>query len=319
MRLRLVLASALLFCGALSFAALHSAASEVRPSRVKGVPLRDVAAPLLDVWLRFHEDDLCLGVDSVFVFQARGVEIWCRIKDERKYQQLVSLVEPLRKSYAVELYATHEDREIKTDSISAEDPPPSFWTNTELRSYLRDPFIGRFLSGSDRAEDLAVGSESDPELKRRLKLYGDQIVEWMNRMVQLAIDLPSLAGAAYGEGALPDIKNRARAICSNHAREVGKCAGRLEESLSHALPRGSGSYPSAKPSNTHPQGAASPYDEALLVSQQAQDLGRRILRFLYPEGHSVTLADLREPSLIDSLKTLQHTTSDFESSAKKAR
>ena len=50
-----------------------------------------------------------------------------------------------------------------------------------------------------------------------------------------------------------------------------------------------------------------------------QDLERRILLFLYPQAHTVTLDDLREPNLIDSLKAFQQTVSDFESSTRKAR
>jgi hypothetical protein len=319
MRLRLIVASALLICGNAGISAINPASSDRSSDKLKGVPLRDVAAPLREVWLRFHEENLCLGVDSIFVFHARGIEIWCRIKDERNYQQLAALVEPLRKSYRIELYATHADREKKASSILDEDPPPSFWTNAELRSYLRDPFFIRFGSRGDRAQDVYDDSEADPELKRRLKLYGDQILEWLNKMVQLAIDLPSLAGAAYGDDIIPDIRNRARAVCSDHSREVGKCAVRLAESLSHALPRGTVNTPSAQPSKESRPASASPHEGALLVSQQAQDLERRILLFLYPQAHTVTLDDLREPSLIDSLKTLQQTVSDFESSARKDR
>lgn len=315
---RPALAMALLICGSSGIFALSPASSDLSVDRVKGVPLRDVAAPLRDLWLRFHEQDLCLGVDSVFVFTARGVEIWCRIKDEKKFQQLTGLVEPLRRSYLVELYATHEDREKKTSAIPDEDPPPSFWTNAELRQYLRDPFFNRVFGRGDRADDGLDGGEADPELKRRLKLYGDQILEWVNKMVQLAIDLPSLADAAYGEGASADARNRARAVCFDHSREVGKCAARLAESLGHALPRGSGSA-AAQPSRAPLPGSASPHAGALLVAHQAQDLERRILLFLYPQAYSVTLADLREPGLIDSLKTLQQTVSDFDTSARKAR
>ena len=130
---------------------MYSASSDLNNGKLKGVPLRDVAAPLRELWLHFHEEHLCLGVDSIFVFQARGLEIWCRIEDERNYQQLAALVEPLRKSYRIDLYPTHADREKKTTSILDEDPPPSFWTNAELRSYLRDPFFIRFGALGDRA------------------------------------------------------------------------------------------------------------------------------------------------------------------------
>ncbi len=319
MRWRLVWASALLICGNAGLSSINAASSDANHGRLKGVQLRDVAAPLRGVWLSFHEEHLCLGVDSIFVFQPRGVEIWCRIKDERNYQRLTALVEPLRKTYRIDLYPTHADREKITPSIPDDDPPPSFWTNAELRSYLRDPFLARWGLGGGRAQDGSDTGDADPELKRRLKLYGDQILEWQNKMVQLAIDLPSLADAAYGNDIIPDLRNRAREVCSDHAREVGKCAARLAESLDHALPRGTGNTPSAQPAKESHPAPASPPEGALKVSQQAQALGRRILLFLYPQAHTVTLDDLREPNLIDSLKALQQMASDFENSARKAR
>ena len=65
---------------------------------ISGAPLRDVAAPLREVWLRFHDTELCLDLDSVFVFQPKGMEIWCRVKEEKSYQALAAMVEPLQAS-----------------------------------------------------------------------------------------------------------------------------------------------------------------------------------------------------------------------------
>lgn len=285
---------------------------------LKGVPLRDVPAALRSVWMRFHEADLCLGVDTVFVFQAKGLEMWCRVKDERDYQQLTALVEPLRKSYRIDLYTTRSDREKKPYAPEDDDPPPSFWTNAELRAYMRDPFFSRLGSIDDASGDLLQEAQ-DPELKRRLKIFGDQILEWVSKMERLTGDLPSLAAAGYGADLMPDIRNRARAVCLDHAREAGKCAGRLAENLSHALPRGTGRPPDAKPPRTERANAATPYEDALLLSGQAQDLAQRIMHFIYPQAHTVTLIDLREPGLIDSLKALQQAVSDFESDAKRVR
>jgi hypothetical protein len=285
---------------------------------IRGTPLREVAAPLRDLWLRYHETGLCLGVDSVFVFQARGLEIWSRVKDERSYQQLTSMVDSLRDSYRIELYATHADREKKPYAPEDDDPPPSLWTNAELRFYLRDPYYGRFPTGeppSNPPDDTGT----NPELKRHLKLFCDQIFEWVNKMARLAGDLPTLAEAGYGADVIPEIQNRARAVCLDHAQEIGKCASRLVENLGHAIPHGSGNAPGGQTPKPARPAVASPNDGALLVADQAQDLAQRVTHFMYPQAHTVTLTDLREPSLIDSLKALQQIVADFATIAKKAR
>jgi hypothetical protein len=319
MKWRLVIAGTLPAYGSAGGLEIKSALSDMGVSGVKGVPLREVAAPLRDAWLRFHEQNLCLGVDSIFVFQPKGVDIWCRIKDEKNYQQLSALVEPLRKSCSIELYSTHVDRELKAYSVQDDEPPPSFWTNAELRTYLQDPFLGRTFGTVDRLEDILSQSESDPEMKRRLKLYSDGMLEDLGKMVRLSTDLPAIAGAAFGADALPDTVKRAREVCSQHAREAGRCAARLADNLSHALPRGDKRATGIKPQKETRLPSPLPTENASLVSRQAQDLERRVMLFLYPEAHTVSLEDLRTPGLVDALRVFQRTVSDFESSARKAR
>ncbi|MGA2262600.1 MAG: hypothetical protein ABSH28_14335 [Acidobacteriota bacterium] len=319
MKWRLFFAITLLIIGNARGLPAQSGFGTPNTGGVSGAPLRDVAVPLLDLWLRFHEAGLCIGVDSIFVFHAKGLEIWCRVKDERSYQQLSAMVESLHNDYRIDLYTLHSDREKKPYTPEDDDPPPSFWTNAELRQYLRDPGFGRFGGVGDLPANPAEDFRQDPELRRRLKLFCDQVLEWVNKMARLAGDLPPLARAGYGTDLSPGIRTRARAVCLDHAREVEKCAGRLAENLSHALPHGTGNSPGAQPPKEAPLTAASPGEGALLVSRQAQDLSQRILHFIYPQAHTVTLSDLREPSLIDSLKALQQSVSDFESSAKRAR
>jgi len=324
MKLRLLLVAALLIVGNAGLSLAPAGSTDINTSKVKGIPLREVAAPLREAWVRFHESNLCLSVDGIFVFQAKGIDVWCRVKDEKSYQQLTALVEPLRKSFRIELYATRADRERKAypnpnQPNQDDDPPPSVWTNAELRVYMRDPFYAKFGSGGDSSSDLRDDSSLDPELKRRMKLYCDQILDWSHKMAQLAIDLPSLTGAGYGEDMMPDIRNRARVVCLAHAREAGKCAARLAENLNHALPRASGNTPAAQAQKEAAPPATQPFEKALLISKQAQDLEQRIMRFFYPQVHTVTIADLREPGLIDALKSFQQAVSDFESLTNKAR
>jgi hypothetical protein len=228
------------------------------------------------------------------------------------------MLDPLRKAFRIELYATRADREKRPYSPGDDTPIPSFWTNEELRIYLRDPFSMGLAGSSDAALEAQAGSR-DPDLKRRMKMYGLQILEWQYKMAHLAADLPSLANAGFGEDVMPDIRNRARGVCLDHAREVGKCAERLIESLSHALPHGTPGNPPSKDARERQAPSLPPLDGARRVAKQARDLDTRIARFLYPQAHTVTLADLREPGLIDALKAFRQAVSDFEVSAKKTR
>ena len=146
-----------------------------------------------------------------------------------------------------------------------------------------------------------IDDAPDPELKRRLKLFGDQILEWNFKLKRLALDLPLLAEAGYGKDVMPDIRAQARRVCIRHAGEMEKYVERLADNLKHALPRGKGSDP-AKDQNAE---TTDPYDSALEVSAQAQALVQQVVRFLYPQAHTVTLTDLRSPGLIDALKALR--------------
>jgi len=317
MKWRLLFSLVLLVIGSAGRLPAQSAAADKTAAGVRGTPLRDVAAPLRDVWLRFHETDLCLGLDTVFVFQPKGMEIWCRVEDEKSYQVLSALVEPLQHSYRIELYATHPNREKKPYTPEDNDPLPSLSNNAELRLYFRDPFYRS--PGTDDLESLLRRDNIDPATKHSMKLFGDQILEWAQKMERLSRDLPSLAGAGYGANAVPGIQNRARGVCLEHVRDVGKYAERLAENLSHAFPRGAGRTPSPAPAKNARGGSVSPFDSALEISTKAQDLAQRVVVFLYPQAHTVNLADLRQPGLIDSLKALQKTASNFESNSQKSR
>ena len=286
---------------------------------IAGIPLKDVAAPLRDLWLRFHQASLCLGMDTLFVFQPKGMEVWCRIKDERRYQEFSAWVAPLRKNYQIELYPTYADREKKPFTLEDDDPPPSFWTNGELRSFMGDAHFNRLGWIFDQESSVAVPPNVDPELKRRLKLYADDILGLLGKMERLASDFPDLAGGAFGDDLPPDIRARARGICLDHAREVSKCAQRLAENLSHAFPRAGQKAEEAKSTPKDPTAPSNPYQSALSFSAQALEVAQRVVRFVYPKAHTVSLTDLKKPSLIEALKELQQSAAAFAAGAQKSR
>ena len=284
----------------------------------RGTPLRQVAAPLRNAWLRFHENDLCLDVDAVFVFQTKGMEIWCRAKDEGSLRELNALLAPLQGSYRIDLYATYADREKKPWSLEDDDPPPSLWTNEELRSYFRDPDI-RWGVFDDSMSNAILDAGRNPALKQRMKLFSDQIFEWSLKMDRLARDLPILAGAGYGGDRAPEIQERARAVSRDHAREIGRYAGRLLEGLRPAFPRGSGGDRPVQGPKPAAGVSDSPYDSALSAAGRARDLYQKILRFFYPQEYTVNLTDLRDPGLLELAKAVQESAADFERDARNVR
>ena len=55
--------------------------------------IEDAPVDLLRVWLRFHEIDLCQEIDTVFVFNKNGMEVWSRVEDDKSYRKFENLLE----------------------------------------------------------------------------------------------------------------------------------------------------------------------------------------------------------------------------------
>ncbi len=283
-------------------------------------PTRTIPAPLRNAWLRFHEEQWCLGIDAVFVFHPHGMEVWCRINNERNFQNFNMLLQPLQKSFRIDLYPTYPEKDRKPWSPEDDDPPPSLWNNEELRTYMRDPLMSRLGSPVIWPGISAEESGTVAGLKRRMKLFSDQTIEWVQKMKQLADDLPALAEAAYGPDRSSDLRALAVAVCRGHARETGKYVDRLLGNLGHAFPRGAGDDTSAaSPSSDQPASPVTPYESALQISERVQVLADSIIRFIYPQAYTVTLGDLRGPRLLESMKSVRQDIAAFELLALKAR
>lgn len=269
---------------------------------------------LRETWLRFHEAELCQGIDAVFQFHEKGMEVWCRVEDEKTYHKFLELVDPLRASYEIDLYTTRPLAEKKTTEDN--DPPPSIWNNAEIRSYLQDPF-GKNPTGGGISIRPAAGGERDADffLKQRMLMFAHQTLEWNEKMKRYALDLPELAQAAFGADAVPGLRARAVAASRTHAEGVDKYAERLAENLTHALPKATRRFrPTEKEKSS--AAAASPDTGAAQVANAGQSIARRIYRFIHPQHHTVGLVDLREPSLLESLKTLRNMVDGFQRAAR---
>ncbi len=277
---------------------LWPAATAVPPNTPRGVPVE-----IVGVWLRFHETELCQDLDAKFVFHEKGLEVWCVVEDEKAFEKLTTLLDPLRPAFQVDVYPTRLPEGRKT--ASDRDPPPSLWNNSELRGHMQ--------SSQDTVMPAPVGRESDPEyfLKLRILLFAEQTLEYEKRMGRYGADLPALAYAGLDPGISPELKARAAAAAAQHAQELDKYARRLGENMLQALPKAPGKS-RAGSAAAEPRGAGPPVmDTALQLARLVQNTGRRIVRFLNPQLHTVGLADLREPSLLESIREVRSKSSEF--------
>jgi hypothetical protein len=221
------------------------------------------------------------------------------------------MVTPLQATFPVELYVTRPAATKK--QAEEKDPPPSLWSNEELINYLGD------LSGSSSISGMPAPGANDERrrndaLKLRLLMYAEQTISQSNKMRRYGAELPALARAGFGSDELPDVRRRAAAACLAHVLSLDKCAGRLSDALSHALPRAA-KRPEAteNPRKLHSKGSAAEITAQLAAASEV--LSRRIHEFLYPQHHTVELIDLREPSLLESIRSLRALASDFQKAA----
>jgi hypothetical protein len=276
------------------------------PGATDSSSIRNAPAQLVEAWLRFHESDLCQGIDAVFSFSRNGMEVWSLVHDEKSYQKFQEIMEPLRTVYSLELY-TSRPAEKKADT----DPPASLWENYELRSFLGDPYA--------RAKENPAFDETypfnpttfDEILKQRLLIYAEQIVDSNKKIEDYACEIPALTGEAMDASLPQELRQRAKTVCLAHTQNMGRCLAKLESNLTQALPK-SAKRERAPQSDKSFTPAKSPADSAIQIALAGRTLSRRVFHFIYPEHYTVGLQELRESSLLDSIKTLQKMISDYQ-------
>jgi hypothetical protein len=283
----------------------------MRTSAVKGLPRSSIPRALREVWLAFHQTELCQGLDAVFLFRADGMEVWCAIDDEKSYQKLVELVGPRKAEFQIDLYPTRMPEEKKSRE-EASDPPPSLSQNAELRAYLQDPFDAAAGRGAIPARAEEPVGEPGLQLKRRLLLFAEETVEWAKHLRRYAVDLPVLAWAGFDPAAAADTKPQAREVCARHAREIEKLAQKLTDNLSRAFPRPEKQARKPQTPERPQRASRSVSERAAQLSEASLDIALRVHRFIYPEKYTVSLADLREPGLLGALRDLGKMASEFQ-------
>ena len=272
----------------------------------------DTPPEIVDAWLRFHETELCQSLDARFVFHPKGLEVWCVVEDEKAFEKFLVLLEPLRPAFQIEVYPTRPPAARK--SGEPREPLPSLWNNDELRGYLRTTQGPSLVAG-----DLQQNGERDPDFftKQRMIMFAEQTLEYERRMTRYGTDLPSLVYTGQAPGATPQQKIRSTAVATQHATALDKYAARLIENLQQALPK----PPRKNQSSTEPaaaQPAMNLADSASQLARLAQAAGRRIYRFLNPQRHTVEVSDLKEPSLLESIRRVRSLTSEFRDSVKES-
>jgi hypothetical protein len=291
------------------------AATDTVAALYDDTPHKGTPRKLQEAWLRFHEVGLCQDVDAAFVFDESGVKVWSRIESDKSYLKFQALFAPLRKLYPVELYINRSREEKEAEN--GDNPPPSLWQNYELRSNLGDHAVQWSV---DDGEQIAINRSPPDELvKQRLLIYAEQTLSRNRKMEHYALDLFALARMAFDSGIPSDIRSKALAICLAHARNLEKNIRKLSSGLAQAIPG------SAKWESGSFQPAADPHAENTLLPEKAeqiytyaQSIARRVHRFIYPEYYTIELEELRYPSLLESLRTLQRMVLEFQGALAKS-
>ena len=270
---------------------------------------------LQEAWLRFHETDLCQEVDAVFVFHKSGMEAWSRIESDKIQMKFLELFDPLRNLFRIELYTTRPLSKKK--SGNEDDPPPSLWQNLELRANMGDP-VAQFKGRLDPEERIQIDLNlPDGLIKQRLLVYAERTLDWNRKMESYATDLPALVRLALNPAADPGIALKSAKICTAHAQNLEKQIGKLISTLALAFPKSSRrTQPSAPEASIKIQGKT-PVDSAEQISAGARLVAQRVHRFVHPEAYIVGLDELRNPSLLESLRELKAMVSDLQKSISK--
>jgi hypothetical protein len=301
------------FCLRVAFIISTLFALQSSRAATEQAPGRDVPIPLQQVWLHFHEAELCQGVDAAFTFNKNGLEVHSLVRDEKSYEKFQEMLEPLRDSFKIDL--TAERPTVEKDPDERKAPPASLWENYELRSFLGDPFA-RAREGPDSETDKHLPPPNEV-LKQQLIIYSEQMLDWNKRMERYAADLPALAHAAFDPSSVPELRAQAAAICRAHAQALERYLSRLNSNLSEALPKAD------KKDRSHAKTDSRAATNGLVnkaedISNAARDVAHRIYVFIHPEIYTVGLDELRQPSLLDSLKSLQKMNLEFLKSIDKA-
>ncbi|MBN2319166.1 MAG: hypothetical protein JXR49_08810 [Acidobacteria bacterium] len=259
----------------------------------------DVPRELVEAWLRLHDEELCLRIDTVFVSHEGIIQVWSRVEDEKRYKKLLKIMQPLSGLGKVEIFAAESVLHYESDEDGA---PPSLWENDELRTFYRAP---KQQSDPEIKYEWPLGMVTKEEIfAQRMIIFSRQTIERSENLKQYAGDLPALTHIALDPALDSDLRSLAFKICRGHARGVEKQIDRLRNNLNQALPKGKEKQ--ELQSQDLPGGGeeASPLELAVQISEEARNIAQQVYSFIYPDSYTVELDELRNPSLLNSLMML---------------
>jgi len=273
-----------------------SSAAERDPSDISSSFTLPAPREIIDVYLRFHERDLCEGVEAVFVPGDDCLRIWCRVEDRGRYRELLKLLEPVSASTGIEMYAAEP---VSEDGSEEEDAlPPSLWENDELRHLLWIPMIRSSMNASADTPFFMVSPEDI--FKQRLLIFSEQTIDRSLELEKFAGELPTLTHLALDSSLDDELRALAANVCRAHSKKVSKIAGKLEKNINQALP-GKNSTGELEMLDT----AADLQALAKRIAIESHNIARCVYLFIYPDQYTVKLDELRNPNLLSSLCYLQ--------------
>lgn len=259
----------------------------------------EVSRELVEAWLRLHDEELCLGIDAVFVPDGGGIQVWSLTKDEKRHKKLLKILQPLAGSGRVEIFAAEP---VSPDHSDEDGAPPSLWENDELRTFYRIP--RRSDQGINPATPLSVIPREDI-YEQRLIIFANQTLERSENLRRYAKDLPALSHVALNHAYDSDLRLLAFKICREHARGMEKLIGRLNNILKYAIPRGKETKEAQPQDVQDGEWEDSLMKLAVRIAGNTDDIAQQVYTFIYPDSHTVELDELQSPGILNALRMLR--------------
>jgi hypothetical protein len=274
----------------------------VSPSFLSPGAPRDIT----EIYLRFHEKELCSDVTAIFLVDGHSLQVWCRARDGSSSSKLMKLLRPLSASYSVETFSsTLYPDESSEDAYAL---PPSLWENSELSDYLLTPLIENPLI-EEFDMPLFIGDPADL-YRRRLRMFSEQALNRGSELERIAGELSELTRMGTDHLLDPELESLALRICVDHCREMEKLAAKLQKSLERALP-GDGKGVGAESERQLPEDVLGFPELAGRILESSRRISQGVHAFLYPEKHTVQLEELRRPGVLVSLEELRRLLGEY--------
>jgi hypothetical protein len=259
----------------------------------------DAPRELLKAWLHLHDEELCLGIDAVFVSHEGIIQVWSRVEDEKHYKKLLKIMQLLSGLGRVEIFAAESVPHYESDEDGA---PPSLWENDELRAFYRAP---RQKSEPNIKFEwpLAMVTQEDV-FGQRMVIFAKQTLERSGNLQKYAKELPALTHMALDPALDSGLRLLAYKACRSHVRGMEKQIDKLNDNLNQALPKGKNTQELQSQDMPGIDEEALPLEIALQISEKAQAIAQQVYLFIYPDTHSVVLNELRSPGILTALMML---------------